>query len=201
MNPRSDPKRIYEFFRDLAVPSVDFLFKDGNHSKLPHGKSEVHSTEYGAWLAGIWDCYIADPAPPRIRILDDFGRLLLGGISIKEGCGQALYGIVVIDTDGSITKNDTLKSTFDGADRFDQTWSIANDRLVDIANSPDFEIYAQLQHPTSPSCQKCPILSVCGGGMPLSRWQAETGLENPSVYCSDYKLLIEHMDETLQVLR
>jgi uncharacterized protein len=201
VDPRSDPKRIYQFFRELAVPSVDFLFKDGNHTKLPHGKDSVNSTEYGSWLAGVWDCYIVDPAPPRIRILDDFGRLLLGGTSTKEGCGQELYGIVVIDTDGSITKNDTLKSAFDGADRFEQTWSIGRDRLADIANSPDFATYAQLQHPTSASCRQCPFLRVCGGGMPLSRWHAETGLDNPSVYCSDYKLLIQHIDKTLQVLR
>ena len=201
VDPLSDPKRVYQFFRDLGVPSVDFLFKDGNHSKLPLGKRSVESVEYGTWLAAVWDCYVADPNPPRIRILDDFGRLLLGGSSTKEGCGQTLYGIVVIDTDGAIAKNDTLKSAFDGADQFEQTWSILNHRLPEIANSQDFATYAQLQHPTSSSCRACPLLRVCGGGMPLSRWHSKNGLDNPSVYCSDYKLLIQHIDETLQVLR
>ena len=79
------------------MPSVDFLFKDGNHAKLPPGKISVESTEYGSWLASIWNCYVADPDPPRIRVLDDFGRLVLGGAATKEGCGQIVYGIAVID--------------------------------------------------------------------------------------------------------
>lgn len=199
VDPSSDPKRIYAFFKSLAVPSVDFLFKDGNHGKLPLGKSSVESTEYGTWLAALWDFYIADPDPPRIRILDDFGRLLLGGKSIKEGCGQAAYGIAVIDTDGTISKNDTLKSAFDGADRFQTTWNVAKDQLSVIAQAAEFEQYSQLQQPTSPTCLACPLLSTCGGGMPLSRWHPETGLRNPSIYCADYKFVITHIAGSLQV--
>jgi uncharacterized protein len=198
VDPDSDARRVYEFFKSLSVPSVDFLFKDGNHAKLPLGKSAIDSTEYGRWLAEVWDCYISDPNPPRIRILDDLARLLLGGTSIKEGCGQTVFGIAVIDTDGTITKNDTLKSTYDGADRFEKTWSVSTDRLSEIAASPEFVKYSHMQHPTSSICRECPLLSVCGGGMPLSRWHPETGFKNPSVYCADYKLLIGHIDTTLQ---
>jgi uncharacterized protein len=198
IDPHSDARRVYEFFKSLAVPSVDFLFKDGNYSKLPFGKSSVDSTEYGRWLAAAWDCYINDPDPPRIRILDDLGRLLLGGKSVKEGCGQSMYGIAVIDTDGTVTKNDTLKSMYNGADRFEKPWSVSTARLSEIAASPEFVQYSHLQQPTSPICQECSLLSVCGGGMPLSRWHPETGLKNPSVYCADYKLVIGHINETLQ---
>jgi len=201
VDPHSDARRVYEFFKSLAVPSVDFLFKDGNHAKLPLGKSAIDSTEYGNWLGVIWDCYINDPDPPRIRILDDLARLLLGGISTKEGCGQTAYGIAVIDTDGSITKNDTLKSTYDGADRFDHSWSVSTDRLSQIAESPEFIQYSQLQHPTNRLCKECSLLSVCGGGMPLSRWHPDTGLNNPSVYCADYKFVIGHISQTLQAYR
>jgi uncharacterized protein len=198
VDPQSDAKRVYQFFKSLSVPSVDFLFKDGNHAKLPLGKSTTDSTEYGRWLAGVWDCYVNDPDPPRVRILDDLARLLLGGNSIKEGCGQTVFGIAVIDSDGTIAKNDTLKSTYDGADRFENTWSVSTDRLSAIAASPEFVEYSHLQHPTSPVCKECPFLSVCGGGMPLSRWHPETGFENPSVYCADYKLLISHINAALQ---
>jgi uncharacterized protein len=201
VDPNSDARRVYEYFKSLAVPSVDFLFKDGNHAKLPPGKITVESTEYGRWLAEIWDCYLKDPNPPRIRILDDFGRLLLGGASVKEGCGRTVYGIAVIDTDGTITKNDTLKSTYNGADRFQRAWSVSNDRLSEVASSPEFIEYSQLQRPTSPVCRACSLLGVCGGGMPLSRWHPETGLANPSVYCADYKLLLGHIQESLQDYR
>lgn len=201
VDPRSDASQAYKFFKSLRVPSIDFLFKDGNYAKLPLGKSTVNSTEYGRWLATMWDSYINDLDPPRIRILDDFARLLLGGKSFKEGCGQAVYGIAIIDTDGSITKNDTLKSTYNGADRFENTWSISTSRLSEVAGSLEFIQYSQLQHPTSSVCQECSLLSVCGGGMPLSRWHPKTGLNNPSIYCADYKLVIGHINETLQDYR
>jgi len=201
VDPQSDACQAYDFFKSLKVPSIDFLFKDGNYAKLPSGKSAINSTEYGRWLATMWDSYINDPDPPRIRILDDFARLLLGGKSVKEGCGQTVYGIAVIDTDGSITKNDTLKSTYDGADRFTSAWSISTDCLSHVASSPEFIAYSHLQHPTSSICQECPLLSICGGGMPLSRWHPETGLNNPSIYCADYKVVIGHINETLQEYR
>lgn len=201
VDPQSNARQAYNFFKSLKVPSIDFLFKDGNYAKLPLGKSAINSTEYGNWLAAMWDCYIKDPEPPRIRILDDFARLLLGGNSIKEGCGQNLYGIAVIDTDGSITKNDTLKSTFDGADRFENNWSISTDRLSQIGASAEFAQYSQMQRPTSPICRGCSLRFACGGGMPLSRWHPVTGFDNPSVYCADYKLVLNHINETLQEYR
>jgi uncharacterized protein len=197
VDPTSNPGAVYNFFKELNVPSVDFLLKDGNYSKLPPDKHELASTEYGTWLAAVWDCYVADPNPPRIRILDDFARLLLGGQSIKEGCGQRLYGIAVIDTDGTVTKNDTLKSSFDGADRFAAHWSILSSRLSEIVATNEFRAYSQIQHPTSPICRSCEQLYVCGGGMPLSRWHEENGLNNPSIYCADYKYLIKHIQESL----
>lgn len=197
VDPTSDPSSVYSFFKGLGVPSVDFLFKDGNNSKLPPDKKGLDSIEYGSWLASIWDCYVADKNPPRIRILDDMARLLLGGRSIKEGCGQRLYGIAVIDTDGTIMKNDTLKSSFDGADRFKSKWMISFSRLSEIAVSEEFQDYVRLQHPTSPTCRSCELLHVCGGGMPLSRWHDKSGLNNPSVYCADYKYLIRHIQVSL----
>jgi uncharacterized protein len=197
VDPHSNARRVYDFFKSLAVPSVDFLFKDGNHAKLPPGKMAADSTEYGCWLAAVWDCYISDPDPPRIRVLDDFCRLLLGGGNVKEGCGEIPYGIAVIDTDGTVTKNDTLKSAFDGADRFDRAWSVSNCRLSEIASSREFIEYSELQRPTSPVCKTCSLLSICGGGMPLSRWHPQTGLANPSIYCADYKMVINHIQKTL----
>jgi uncharacterized protein len=77
------------------VPSMDFLFRDGNNSRLPVGKSSFDSLEYGGWLSRLWDLYMADPNPVRINILDDHTRLILGGRSAKEGKGTKVYGIVI----------------------------------------------------------------------------------------------------------
>src|SRR5205085_11707590 len=111
IDPVSDPADVYTFFKGLNPPSVDFIYRDGNHSRLPAGKRSLDSTEYGQWLVGLLDVYLADPNPIRIRILDDMVKLALGGTGTKDGVGLTDYGVLIIDTDGTVTKNDTLKSS------------------------------------------------------------------------------------------
>ena len=200
IDPLTDPAEIYGFFKDLGVPSMDFLFRDGNHSRLPVGKASFDSLEYGEWLRRLWNLYVADPSPARISILDDHTRLILGGHSAKEGKGSRVYGIVIIDTDGTIAKNDTLKSSYDRADRFESDWSVHRDRLAEVVRTDEFGQYSLLQHPTSQICRLCPHLSVCGGGMPLYRWRDDTGYDNPSVYCLDHQLVINHIRNHLPAL-
>lgn len=197
VDPRSDPEEVYRFFKETGTPSVDFLYRDGNHTALPFGKFSAASTEYGVWMSRIMDLYLADPCPPRIRVLDDMIKLTLGGRARKEGIGLSDYGILVIDTDGSINKNDTLKSTADGADSFQTPWSVLNDRLSDVVATEEFRSYHEAQRPTSKVCKACPDLHVCGGGMPTHRWSDENGLDNPTVFCADQRLLIARIGEYL----
>lgn len=197
IEPHSNPQNIYSFFKSIDPPSVDFLYRDGNYDKLPYGKTSFTSIEYGSWLASLLDIYLADQTPVKIRILDDIIRLALGGIGMKEGVGITDFGIAIIDTDGTITKNDTLKSAYKGADRFLEKWNINTHRLVDIFSSSQFADSHKLQRPTSLTCQACPELGICGGGMPLHRWKTETEYRNPSVYCNDQLHLINKVKTLL----
>lgn len=197
IEPHSNPKNIYNFFKSIGTPSVDFLYRDGNHDELPYGKSSFNSVEYGSWLASLLDVYLADPTPIKIRILDDIIRLTLGGVGVKEGVGITDFGIAVIDTDGTITKNDTLKSTYKGADRFIENWNINTHSLNEIFTSKQFADAQKLQRATSLVCQNCPELGICGGGMPLHRWKTETEYRNPSVYCSDQLHIINKVKKLL----
>lgn len=190
IDPSSDPEAVYNCLKRLGTKSIDFLYRDGNHTSLPYGKDSLISTEYGEWLAKLLDIYIADREPVKIRFLDDILRIALGGFGVKEGLGDNFYGIAIIETDGSLSKNDTLKSNFDGADKFDEKWMIKTDRLSEAFNTSSFEEYYKLQRPTSSECNSCKYLTICGGGMPLHRWSRENAYDNPSVYCSDQKLLI-----------
>jgi uncharacterized protein len=192
VDPASDPDEIYSYFRTLGAPSIDFLYRDGNRRVLPYGKGDLGTVEYGRWMSTILDRYLTDPNPPRIRVLDDMMKLILGGAGVKEGVGLTDFGIVVVDTDGSFTKNDTLRSTPLG-DRFDGRWTVNRDELVEVVRSPEFLAYHTLQQPTSPICQACPDLGVCGGGMLAHRFDTSNGYNNPSVFCADQKWLIARM--------
>jgi uncharacterized protein len=200
IDPRTDPVEVYSFLKQTGAPGVDFLYRDGNHSRMPFGKVSFESSEYGRWLARLCNAYFADSDPVPIRILDDMTKLILGGHGSKEGIGVDEYGIVIIDTDGTVTKNDTLKSNFDGADRFTASWSVHRDRLSVIAQSAEFREYHLLQEPTSAVCRSCPHLRVCGGGMPLFRWHDDNRYDNPSVYCNDHKYVIEHITHQVEAV-
>jgi uncharacterized protein len=194
VDPDTSPDRVYDYFRELGVPSVDFLYRDGNHSSLPYGKASVGSTEYGRWIIGILDRYVADPAPFRIRVLDDMIKLALGGIGVKEGVGLTDYGILVIDTDGTVKKNDTLKSSPLG-DGFSEDWTVRRHSLAEIASSEEFLAYHHAQRPSSPTCARCPHLRICGGGMVTHRFSDNNGYNNPTIFCADQKMLIERVLE------
>ena len=197
IDPDSNPADVYHHLKDFHAPSIDFLYRDGNHSKTPAGKRSYLSTEYGLWLCELFDLYINDPNPPKIRLLDDIIKLMLGGHGQKEGVGITDFGILVVDTDGTISKNDTLKSSFDGADRFTKTWSVLHDELGKVVATDMFAHSHAIQRPTSQHCLNCPELNVCGGGMPLHRWSDERGYDNPSVYCYDQRLFLSHVRERL----
>ena len=193
VEPSTDPSEVYWFLRGLGVPGMSFLLPDGNHSRLPPGKAGFDSHEAGKWLAGLFDVYMSDPDPVPIRVLDDLVKLLLGGSATKEGMGRDLNAILIIDTDGTVTKNDTLKSASDGADRYNEPWSVHSHFLQDIAGTAAFREHVEMQQPTADLCLQCPELSVCGGGMPLYRWSDERGFDNPSVYCTDHLFLISRV--------
>lgn len=197
VDPLSDPTDVYHFFKRIGTPSVDFLYKDGNHTRLPLHKSSLLSTEYGSWMSRLLQAYLKDDDPIPIRVLDDMLKVLLGGKVSKEGMGLTDFGIIIIDTDGTIMKNDTLKSSYNGADKFNKPLNIKDPAWIEFLHSKEFNDYREMQKPSSEKCLRCPELSVCGGGMILHRWSEEKGYDNPSVYCADQLYLIDHMRKAL----
>lgn len=193
----SDPIEIYEFLKSTKAPSIDFLYRDGNHDVLPIGKVACLSTEYGEWMVRLVDYYLDDQSPTPIRFLDDIIRLLIGGAARKEGVGVSDYGILVFETDGTIAKNDTLKSASPFADRFEVSRSVFDCNLTSFVCSNEFSEYHQSQRPTSSICKTCRYLEVCGGGMPPHRYSKANGIDNPTIFCADQKYLIEHLMQYL----
>jgi uncharacterized protein len=193
IDTKSDPIEVYKFLKSLGVPSIDFLYRDGNHDVLPPGKTAPLSTEYGEWMGRLLDYYLDDKAPTPIRVLDDMLRIIIGGVGRKEGVGLTDYGILVFETDGTIAKNDTLKSASPLADQFKIVHSAFDCTLSDVVNSGEFLEYHLSQRPSSAICKTCQNLSICGGGMPSHRFSKERGTENPSVFCADQCYLIDRM--------
>ena len=200
IQPAVDPRLVYEFLKALGTPNMDFLLQDGNHDRLPLGKSGFDSTEYGEWLINLFDLYLADPSPVPIRLVDDTIKLCLGGKSRKEGQGKEQYGILVVETNGEIRKNDTLRASFEGADRFGSQWNVTTTSLSNVLSSHEYVAYTDMQAPASSHCRRCNLLDICGGGMPLYRWSADREYDNPSIYCHDHAVFIQHAITRLREL-
>lgn len=197
IQPSIPAKKTYDFLKSIGSPNMDFLMQDGNHDRLPQGKSSFKSTEYGDWLCELFECYASDPSPVPIRFFDDIVRLLLGDSGTKEGQGTDPYGILIFETDGEIRKNDTLRSSFDGADFFTSRWNVRDTKISEVLSSKEFSEYAHMQIPICETCNSCEYLSVCGGGMPLYRWSESNGYDSPSVYCHDHMKIIRFVKERL----
>ena len=104
--------------------------------------------------------------------------------------------MVVIETDGSIEQEDTLKIAFDGAPQTGLH-----------LKSPPFDAALQLPQivarqigvrALATQCQVCPVHTVCGGGLYSHRYRKGTGFANPSVYCPDLMALIGHIRNQMQ---
>ncbi len=200
INPTSDVEEVYRFFKSLKVPSLDFLLQDGNHENLPYGKESFYSLEYGQWLSKLWELYINDPEPVPIIVLDNLVLGMFGKKSTKEGSGMTDYGILVIDTDGSFKKNDTLKSSYDGADLFTESWSVHRNSFLEVIESSEYSNYKASQRTNHEICLKCPYLSSCGGGMVLHRWSNDKKYDNPSIYCQDHQHVCQQIMKTFNTL-
>jgi uncharacterized protein len=200
IDPESDPRQVYEALKATGAPCLDFLPRDGNWDRLPFAKCAPETIEYGDWLARLLTIYLSDPRPPRVRLLDDMLRLMLGGYAQKEGLGTADYGILVIEADGRVEKNDTHKVAGAGADRFERQWSVADNALDEILASVEYQAYYRQQRTVSAACIACTDLGVCGGTV-AHRWSAARGYDNPTIFCADQRHLIGRMRHIVEAVR
>jgi len=99
--------------------------------------------------------------------------------------------MVVIETDGSVEQEDTLKIAFNGAPA--TGLHLSRDPLDAALLLPQIAARQIGEHALSAQCRSCPIHQVCGGGLYSHRYRAGTGFANPSVYCPDLMALIGHI--------
>ncbi|MEF3115049.1 FxsB family cyclophane-forming radical SAM/SPASM peptide maturase [Streptomyces chrestomyceticus] len=204
----TDPAEVYRSLIALDPTGLDFLLPYGNWSAPPPGIGPfagpvgraARPVPYGAWLARVFDLWWDTPPGRRavpVRLFGEIVALLLGAASRSEAVGLSPLAVVVIDTDGSLQRLDSLKTAYAGAP----------DLGMDVFRH-DFE--DALDHPHTAaaqargldslcgSCRRCPVVGVCGGGRYTDRYLHGSGFGHPSVYCADLEHLIRHIGERLQ---
>ena len=193
---RNDPVRTYLALADFAPPRIDFLLPHGTWAVPPPGRVPDPATApYADWLIEVFEHWYPKPQT-GIRLFEEIIQLLLGGASDSEVVGLAPARMVVIETDGSIEQEDTLKIAFAGAPA--TGLHLKNDSLDAALLLPQIVARQIGVQALSAQCRACPIHAVCGGGLYSHRYRAGTGFANPSVYCPDLMALIGHIRKRLQ---
>ena len=194
----NDPVVVYESLLALEPPRIDFLLPHATWDNPPPAR--VHDTDerYADWLIAIFDRWLAGQRPVQIRTFDSIISTLGGGGSLTEALGLGPAVLAVIETDGSYEQVDSLKATFDGAPA---TGLNVFDHSIDlVAQHPGIAARQQGLAVLCQTCQECPVVTSCGGGLYTHRYRAATGFHNPSVYCADLLKLITHISECLPQL-
>ena len=102
---------------------------------------------------------------------------------------------MVIETDGSYEQVDSLKAAFDGAP--ETGTNVFGHPIDTVAAASGILARQQGIAALCQTCQECPVVSSCGGGLYTHRYRARNGFDNPSVYCADLLALISHIGSRL----
>jgi uncharacterized protein len=186
----NDPLAVYDALMALEPPRVDFLLPHATWDDPPPGVAG-HDEQYADWLIAIFDRWLTDGRPTSVRTFESIESTLSGGDSLTEALGLAPTTLAVIETDGSYEQVDSLKVTYDGAPATEL--NIFRDSLDVVAGHPGIVARQQGVAGLSQDCQKCPVVSSCGGGLYAHRFRSGSGFDNPSVFCADLLKLVTHV--------
>jgi len=186
----------YRALADFGPPKIDFLLPHGTWVEPPPGRvPHAVGTPYADWLIEVFDYWYPKPQT-RIRLFEEIMHLLLGGSSNSEIVGLAPARMVVIETDGSVEQEDTLKVAYEGAPA--TGLNVARDALDAALLLPQIVARQIGGRALSAPCRACSVRAVCGGGLYSHRYREGSGFFNPSVYCPDLLALIGHIRDRVQ---
>ncbi|MFN3850385.1 MAG: radical SAM protein [Spirosomataceae bacterium] len=196
VNPATDAREIYGFFKSLNTKSIDFLFPDHHHDFLPNQYQEnglsPDFTPFGDWWIKLFDSWFyGQDTKPSIRFLSQIILMIIGIDNGFETIGQQENNYLIIETDGSIEASDYLKACGDGFTK--EGKNVLFDDFDKAVNTHLITLHRHSHRNLPKQCTKCPIKDVCGGGHLAHRFSREREFDNPSIYCFDLMKLITHI--------
>jgi uncharacterized protein len=195
VDPANDPVQLFRDLLALDPGKIDLLLPHATWDNPPPAAREG-GTVYGDWLVTFFDAWY--DAPPRmgVRLFQEVMHALLGGASVAEHVGLSGPASLVIETDGSFERTDVLKVTYPGAPV--TGYDVFRHQVNDVLKHPAVQTLMRGTAGLSQTCRDCPIVVACGGGLYPHRYRTGNGFDNPSVYCHDLGLLINHISARIE---
>ncbi|MFC9824749.1 radical SAM/SPASM protein FxsB, inactivated metallohydrolase extension form [Streptomyces erythrochromogenes] len=187
----NDPVAVLDALVELEPPRVDFLLPHATWETPPVRPDDAPDA-YARWLLRIFDHWERLGRPVPVRLFESVLSTLRGGPSLTESLGLAPTDLVVVETDGTLEQVDSLKSAFEGAAA---TGFNVFDHVFDrVAAHPGVRARQLGLAGVSDSCRRCPVVRSCGGGLYTHRYRDRNGFDNPSVYCTDLRELVDGVE-------
>ena len=198
IDPTTDPILILDHFITLNVRSLNLLLPDGTHHTLPpHLYPDDLKTPYADWFIRFFDRWfdLSLDTRPRIRFFQQIINLILGFGGVSDTVGRTDTVFLVIETDGAIEAQDSLKVCRPGITK--EGMHLQTHTLDAALEAPLIAQCADSHSILPTACRRCPVRDVCGGGFVVHRYHPANGFDNPSVYCRDLLKLITHIQNRL----
>lgn len=189
----NDPVAVSKTLLALDPPQIDFLLPHATGENIPH-RPPGGDTAYAAWLLAIFRRWQANGRPVPVRLFDSVISTTLGGVS-RTDVGLEPSDLVVVETDGTYEQADSLKTAFDGAPV--TGFDLVHHDLDAAARHPGIGARQQGLAGLCDTCQTCPFVTSCGGGLYAHRYQTGSGFANPSVFCADLFTLVTEITHAL----
>ncbi|WP_330179447.1 FxsB family radical SAM/SPASM domain protein [Nocardia sp. NBC_01503] len=198
----NDPVAVYRGLLAQDPPRMDLIMPHSNWEHQPPGLRSPRDPdnpkqgggEYGRWLIAVFDAWNADGRPVPLRTFESVVAAMYGRPSSAEAIGLDQVDLLVIETDGSLEQVDSLKTAYEGAAA--TGLDVWDNSLDEAAVLPGITVRRDGIDGVSAICKSCPVVQVCGGGFYPDRYRPGAGFDNPSVYCSDLKEMIDHVAES-----
>ncbi|MFI7666186.1 FxsB family cyclophane-forming radical SAM/SPASM peptide maturase [Nocardia sp. NPDC049526] len=198
----NDPIAVYRGLLEQQPPRMDLLLPHSNWEHQPPGLRIPRDPdtpaqgggEYAQWLIAMFDAWNADGRPVPLRTFESVVAAMYGRPSTAEAIGLDPVDLLVIETDGTLEQVDSLKTAFEGAAA--TGLNVWDNSLDEAAVLPGITVRRDGIDGVSATCRSCDVVQVCGGGFYPHRYRPGTEFDNPSVYCSDLKEMIDHVAES-----
>ncbi|MFJ6486134.1 MULTISPECIES: radical SAM/SPASM protein FxsBH, inactivated beta-hydroxylase extension form [unclassified Streptomyces] len=187
----NDPVAVLDALVELEPPRVDFLLPHATW-ETPPARPDGAPDAYARWLLRIFDHWDRLGRPVPVRLFESLLSTLRGGPSLTESLGLAPTDLVVVETDGTLEQVDSLKSAFEGAAA--TGFNVFDHALDQVAAHPGVRARQLGLAGVSESCRRCPVVRSCGGGLYTHRYRDRNGFDNPSVYCTDLRELVDGVE-------
>ncbi|MCX4802497.1 radical SAM/SPASM protein FxsB, inactivated metallohydrolase extension form [Streptomyces sp. NBC_01214] len=187
----NDPVAVLDALVELEPPRVDFLLPHATW-ETPPARPDGAPDAYARWLLRVFDHWDRLGRPVPVRLFESLLSTLRGGPSLTESLGLAPTDLVVVETDGTLEQVDSLKSAFEGAAA--TGFNVFDHAFDQVAAHPGVRARQLGLAGVSDSCRRCPVVRSCGGGLYTHRYRDRNGFDNPSVYCTDLRELVDGVE-------